>query len=106
MNTARKALTAAVNRAIANGAPVYVNQPGYPYYEADAATQRRFRMEAFVTGYRHGCMRNERMSLREATERFPRWANAQIECYLNGQDDGIVGDHTRFVPIYDELHAK
>lgn len=77
----------------------------YPYYEVDEATQRRFRMEAFVTGYRHGCMRSERSSPREATERFPHWANAQIEAYLNGQDDGIAGDHTRFAPIYDELHG-
>jgi len=78
----------------------------FPYYETDAETQARFRAEAFITGYRHGCMRGTRSSPREVYERFPRWATAQVECYLNGQDDGIAGDATRFVRLYDEIHRR
>jgi hypothetical protein len=78
----------------------------FPYYDADVETQRKFRNEAFVTGYRHGCMRGIASSPREVYERFPRWATPQVEAYLNGQDDGLANDATRFVPIYDSLYAK
>lgn len=75
----------------------------FPYYDADAETQSQFRAQAFVTGYRHGSIRGLVSSPREVYERFPKWATPQVEAYLNGQDDGLKGDATRFVPVYDGL---
>lgn len=73
------------------------------YYDTDdEEVRRRFRAQAFVTGYHHGCLQGTHAAPREVWERFPNWANAQIECYLNGRDDGIAGDSTRFVKLRDE----
>lgn len=56
MNPAREALTRAVNRAIAEGAPVYVNEPGekteFTFPELDPRARQRAR-EWFLQDYPH-----------------------------------------------------
>ncbi len=80
-----------------------MTQVAYPYHETDAATRRVFRMEAFVTGYHHGSISGLHCSPREVYERFPSWATAQVEAYLNGRDDGVKRDSFRFVMVSSEL---
>ena len=55
--------------------------------------------QAFVTGYNHGHIMGLYCSRRAAESRFPEWSIEQIEAYLNGRDDGVKGDSTRFVFI-------
>jgi len=51
---------------------------------------------AFVLGYLDGRKSRRFISIRQAQRKFSGLPAAAIECYLNGHDDGVRGDDTRY----------
>ena len=51
--------------------------------------------DVFALGFRDGAKDGRPISARLAGRRYPRLTQEELAVYLNGHDDGIVGDRFR-----------
>lgn len=60
----------------------------------------------FGAGYRDGALSGGKLRTpRQVAEQHPEWTVFDVDCYLNGFDDGVAGDSFRLDRYREQLEA-